>query len=293
VRGDAAAAWRAYDEAVRLGDRESEVGVALLLLAAPRPADAAARLDRVLETTPASHHVLRLQLLALAVQAHVEAGAFADAWARLDTLRMHAAATDHRAAAPLLAFAEALVVAALDTPGAAVPHFEAAVEGWSALGQPLEHARALAGLACALVDGGDTTGRTAVVAREAAARLAAVGANAELSRLRRHLRRHGVRLRPTASEPAPAAGSDDTPSLGLTVREREVLRHLATGRTNKEIGRALGIAEKTVRIHVSHVLAKLGCTTRTEAARVAFESGMAPSTAAVPAVGTPPTLASA
>jgi tetratricopeptide (TPR) repeat protein len=101
VRGDAAAAWRAYDEAVRLGDRDSELGAALLLLAADRATDAAARLDAALAAAPASHHLLRLQLLALAVQAHVEAGAFADAHARLEALRTHAAGTDHRAAPAL------------------------------------------------------------------------------------------------------------------------------------------------------------------------------------------------
>jgi DNA-binding NarL/FixJ family response regulator len=177
------------------------------------------------------------------------------------------------------------VVAALDTPLAAVPHFEAAAAGWAALGQPFEHARALAAVACALVDGGDATPRTGAAARDAAARLAAVGATRELTHLRRHLRRYGLRLRPTSGDaaPAPAAAHADAPSLGLTVREREVLGLLALGRTNKEIGRTLGIAEKTVRIHVTHLLAKLGCTTRTEAARVAFQSG----------VGVPATLAPA
>jgi DNA-binding NarL/FixJ family response regulator len=52
----------------------------------------------------------------------------------------------------------------------------------------------------------------------------------------------------------------------LTRREREVLAELAQGRSNREIARALGVSEKTVKAHVSSVLAKLGVQDRTQAA---------------------------
>jgi DNA-binding NarL/FixJ family response regulator len=52
----------------------------------------------------------------------------------------------------------------------------------------------------------------------------------------------------------------------LTGREREVLAELAHGRSNREVARALGISEKTVKAHVSAVLAKLGVQDRTQAA---------------------------
>jgi DNA-binding NarL/FixJ family response regulator len=52
----------------------------------------------------------------------------------------------------------------------------------------------------------------------------------------------------------------------LTTREREVLAELAQGRSNREIARALHVSEKTVKAHVSSVLAKLGVQDRTQAA---------------------------
>jgi DNA-binding NarL/FixJ family response regulator len=59
----------------------------------------------------------------------------------------------------------------------------------------------------------------------------------------------------------------------LTPREREVLRHVAAGRSNREIARALQVSEKTVKAHVSSVLAKLGVQDRTQAAVLAIRHG--------------------
>jgi DNA-binding NarL/FixJ family response regulator len=63
---------------------------------------------------------------------------------------------------------------------------------------------------------------------------------------------------------APGSGIDQ-----LTTREREVLTELATGKSNREIARALTVSEKTVKAHVSAVLAKLGVQDRTQAAVLA------------------------
>ncbi len=60
----------------------------------------------------------------------------------------------------------------------------------------------------------------------------------------------------------------------LTGREREVLHWVVLGRTNREIARQLGIAEVTVKLHVSSALQKLGASDRTEAATVAIQRGI-------------------
>lgn len=60
----------------------------------------------------------------------------------------------------------------------------------------------------------------------------------------------------------------------LTPRETEVLRLLAEGLANKEIARALGIGEKTVKTHVSNILSKLGVLSRTQAALQAVRMGL-------------------
>jgi DNA-binding NarL/FixJ family response regulator len=60
----------------------------------------------------------------------------------------------------------------------------------------------------------------------------------------------------------------------LTPREREVITLVAEGRTNREIGRRLGVAERTARTHVSNILAKLGLASRTQAAMWAVRQGL-------------------
>jgi DNA-binding NarL/FixJ family response regulator len=70
--------------------------------------------------------------------------------------------------------------------------------------------------------------------------------------------------------PAPGPGL----LSGLTAREREVLRLLAAGSSNKEIGAELFIATKTASVHVSNILAKLGAASRTEAAAIAHRNGV-------------------
>jgi two-component system nitrate/nitrite response regulator NarL len=78
---------------------------------------------------------------------------------------------------------------------------------------------------------------------------------------------------------APARGGSAlaapvSPLAHLSPREHEILRAIARGASNKEIGRELGIAETTVKIHVQHVLRKLDVSSRVQAAVIASEHGL-------------------
>lgn len=69
-----------------------------------------------------------------------------------------------------------------------------------------------------------------------------------------------------------AQQQEDVP---LTARERDVLVLVAQGRSNREVARTLSIGERTVQTHLSHVLAKLGLESRTQAALWAVRKGLA------------------
>jgi NarL family two-component system response regulator LiaR len=71
-----------------------------------------------------------------------------------------------------------------------------------------------------------------------------------------------------------AGGAPKRPEDELTEREREVLRCIARGRSNKEIGEDLFISEKTVKTHVGSILDKLGLADRTQAALYAVKHGL-------------------
>jgi DNA-binding NarL/FixJ family response regulator/tetratricopeptide (TPR) repeat protein len=97
------------------------------------------------------------------------------------------------------------------------------------------------------------------LAREAARRMGAIPLLHEL----------GVAERDTAAR---TSGQPES----LTAREREVLTLVAAGRTNRQIGQQLYISDKTVSVHVSNLLAKLGARSRTEAAAIARRDGLLP-----------------
>jgi DNA-binding CsgD family transcriptional regulator/DNA polymerase III delta prime subunit len=141
-----------------------------------------------------------------------------------------------------------------------------------------ETARSRWRLAEALAEAGrrDEAQRELLLAAEVAERIGATPLRAALSDLARRARL-ADRSAPAAAgrggaRPGGAAARD--PLAGLTGREVEVLRLLAAGQSNKEIGTKLFIAPKTASVHVSNILAKLGAASRTEAAAMAHAQGL-------------------
>jgi DNA-binding NarL/FixJ family response regulator len=75
--------------------------------------------------------------------------------------------------------------------------------------------------------------------------------------------------------PAPASVGRHRLVGGLTVREAEVLRLVAAGKTNREIAAELVLSERTVARHLDNIFSKLGVGTRTAAATFAVREGLA------------------
>jgi DNA-binding NarL/FixJ family response regulator len=106
---------------------------------------------------------------------------------------------------------------------------------------------------------------------ESGAALPLDGAIAEATRTLRE-----IAVAPPAPAPVPAvAGLTGAVGSDLTPREREVLRLLVEGRTDREIAAALFVTPKTASNHVANILAKLGVETRTAAAAFALRHGLA------------------
>jgi DNA-binding NarL/FixJ family response regulator len=73
----------------------------------------------------------------------------------------------------------------------------------------------------------------------------------------------------------PPPGSTTAPGLEeLTERELEVVKLIARGLSNDEIGKSLFVSQATVKTHVTHILAKLGLRDRVQAVVLAYESGL-------------------
>jgi DNA-binding NarL/FixJ family response regulator len=78
----------------------------------------------------------------------------------------------------------------------------------------------------------------------------------------------------TPAGAAEQAESASTISLGLSPRQLDVLRLLAAGQSNKQISRALGVAESTIKTHLNSLFQKLGVSRRSEALLAASELGL-------------------
>src|SRR5262249_34676904 len=145
----------------------------------------------------------------------------------------------------------------------------AAADGWADLGCPhraayaawrYAEARLLAGELPATVS--DTVRSAATQAAGHVPLLAAIRTLADRARI------------PLDTVSPPVEPPADAARYGLTERELLVLRLLATGRTNGEIGAELFISRKTASVHVTNILRKLGVSSRVQAAALAERAGL-------------------
>jgi DNA-binding CsgD family transcriptional regulator len=150
----------------------------------------------------------------------------------------------------------------------ALARWDAAAEAWQRLAQPYQEALALSHAARAALAAGDREGGARRLNR--AAELAdQLGAQPVREQVRALARAARITVGQPAHQTAPAL-----PWMGLTAREFEVLRHVAAGQSNPEIAANLFISAKTASVHVSNILAKLGVTSRGEAAAAAHRLGL-------------------
>jgi DNA-binding CsgD family transcriptional regulator len=149
--------------------------------------------------------------------------------------------------------------------------WQAVVEAFGA-SSPYETARSRWRLAEALAQAGqhEAARREWQLATRTAGDLGAVPLRAALDDLGRR-----ARLAPALQRSSKSAEQSRGPLTRLTTRELEVLRLLAAGRSNKDIGATLFISAKTASLHVSNIMAKLGAASRIEAAAIAHQQGIA------------------
>jgi DNA-binding CsgD family transcriptional regulator len=242
VRSDLAGAERAYREASRNG-REPQPGLALLRLAQGRVDAASAAIAGVLDA--AAGWAERARLLPAYVDIALAAGELEAARAACDELDEIARRNERAMLLALAAQARGAVELAGGDARAAAPRLRHASQLWLELEAPYEAARArlLVAEACRALGDGETAGLELEAARDELARL---GAEADLAR-------------------AGAGGH------GLTPRELQVLRRLATGESNKAIAARLGVSRRTVDRHVSNLYAKLHVSSRAAATAYAYE----------------------
>lgn len=242
LQGDFDAAEEGFSEAARLG-YEPQPGLALLRLARGSSQAAAAMVRRSLAET--ADVARRVELLFAATEILLAVDDAAGAAAAVDELATTAARKRSPVVTALHQQALGAVHLAADGPAAALTPLRAALATWVGLPARYQEARtrALLASACRALGDRESADRELETAKGIFVDL---GAAPDVSRLSK------------------AEG-------GLSPRELEVLRLLATGATNRAIAAQLVLSERTVDRHVSNIFLKLGVSTRAAATAYAFE----------------------
>jgi DNA-binding CsgD family transcriptional regulator len=251
LRGQLAEAEQSYRAASRLGC-EPQPGLALLRLAQGRTDAASAAIRRLMSAT--TDVLERARLLPACFEIMLSVGdkeTAQRACEELETLKEKVGTDILRAAA---AQARGALLLRQGDARAAIGSLRHAYELWERLGAPYEAARArvLVAQACRELGDHDSSALEIDAARPIFAEL---GAKPEIAAL-------------------DALDARSRSANTLTVRELEVLRLIAAGRTNKGIARELGLSERTIDRHVSNILSKLDVTSRAAAIAYAYSHQM-------------------
>jgi DNA-binding CsgD family transcriptional regulator len=250
LRGELTQAEDAYRAASQLG-REPQPGLALLRMIQGRPDAAVHGIRRALGA--ATESLQRTRLLPATVEIMLAVGEIDEARRAGGELEEIAARFDTEVLGAMAAHARGAVQLAEGAATAALGPLRRAFAVWQQVGAPYLAARVrvLVGLACQAL--GDRDGSTLELdaARSTFARL---GAQPDLLRLE-----------------ALTHGSVADDRQGLTPRELEVLRLVATGKTNRAIAKELFLSEKTVDRHVSNIFTKVNVPSRAAATAYAYE----------------------
>jgi DNA-binding CsgD family transcriptional regulator len=252
LRGDAEAAEEAYRQASVFG-RDTQPGLALLRLGQRQVAAASAGIRRALDEN--NDVAGRPSLLSAAVEIALRCDEVG--WAReaADELRGLALGANAPLLHALSAQSDAEVLLAEGDARGALASARRAWSLWQNLDAPYGGARArvVAGLACGSIGDHDAARMELDAARQAFEILSA-----------------GPDLQRVDSSAGRSTGAD----AGLTPREIEVLRLVATGKTNRAIAGELFLSEKTVARHVSNIFTKLGLSSRAAATAYAFQNDL-------------------
>jgi DNA-binding CsgD family transcriptional regulator len=254
LRAEAAEAEARYGDASQNG-RDPQPGLALLRLAQGRTDVAVQGLRRALAV--AAQPIARAKLLPALVECLLVAGEVEEARAAVSELEGIATLLGAEALGAVAARARGGLELLAGDAAAAVTPLRRSFEVLQQLGAPYLAAQARAVLACAYQALDDEDGAKLELA---AARgvFESLGALTDLQAIESRLGR-------TNAKPSVA---------GLSARELEVLRWVASGKTNKLIAVQLCLSEKTVDRHVSNILAKLNVPSRSAATAFAYENGL-------------------
>jgi DNA-binding CsgD family transcriptional regulator len=248
LQGHSELAEAAYREASQFG-REPQPGLALLRLAQGDRDAASAAISRGLEET--TDPLRRAALLPAYVEIMLSAGDVDEARRASGELEELAAGSGRPMLEAIAAQVRGAVELGEGDPRAALEPLRRACRLWQELDAPYEVARVrrLVGLACRELGDDDSAALELEAARAAFEQL---GAAPDLARL-------------------DSLAGETEETYGLSARELEVLRHVAAGKTNREIAAELVVSEHTVARHLQNIRTKLGVSSRTAAAAFAFE----------------------